>query len=515
MSDFYSSMYNPDVLTCLANLSNDEVFTPPEVANRMLDMLPEEIWHDSSATFLDPACKSGVFLREIAKRLIEGLKEEIPNLQERIDHIFHKQLYGIAITELTSLLSRRSVYCSKYPNSKYSITLFKDTSGNIRYKRIPHRWQNGKCLFCGASKSEYERGDELETHAYEWIHTTKPEEIFKMKFDVIIGNPPYQLSVNESGKGLGAIPLYQKFVEQSMKLRPRYLSMIIPSRWFAGGVGLNEFRKNMLSDKRIKTIVDYIDSNDCFPGVDINGGICYFLWQRDYNGLCSYSNIANQRISTAERKLDEFEIFIRRNEAVSIIKKVIRQNGKMLSSPGGCSPQTPYGFLSTFKGNSKKQANDDCEILSSKGWMFVEKSRVSKYRESIDQYKVLISKLSCEHAGNPDKNGMYRVLSRMELLNPGQICTQSYLVLCPTDSKNEAENCYNYLRTRFVRFMILQTLVGMNISISNFIYVPWLNFSKPWTDEELYSKYGLTEEEIAFIESMIKPMELGGDNNGN
>lgn len=187
----------------------------------------------------------------------------------------------------------------------------------------------------------------------------------------------------------------------------------------------------------------------------------------------------------------------------------------MLSSPGGCSPQTPYGFLSTFKGNSKKQANDDCEILSSKGWMFVEKSRVSKYRESIDQYKVLISKLSCEHAGNPDKNGMYRVLSRMELLNPGQICTQSYLVLCPTDSKNEAENCYNYLRTRFVRFMILQTLVGMNISISNFIYVPWLNFSKPWTDEELYAKYGLTEEEIAFIESMIKPMELGGDNNGN
>lgn len=144
MSDFYSNMYNPDVLTCLANLSNDEVFTPPEVANRMLDMLPEELWHDSSATFLDPACKSGVFLREIAKRLIEGLKEEIPDLQERIDRIFHKQLYGIAITELTSLLSRRSVYCSKYPNSKYSITLFEDTSGNIRYSgyRIAGRTAN-------------------------------------------------------------------------------------------------------------------------------------------------------------------------------------------------------------------------------------------------------------------------------------------------------------------------------------------------------------------------------------
>ena len=291
MSDFYSSMYNPDVLTCLANLSNDEVFTPPEVANRMLDMLPEELWHDSSATFLDPACKSGVFLREIAKRLIEGLKEEIPDLQKRIDHIFHKQLYGIAITELTSLLSRRSVYCSKYPNSKYSISLFDDSSGNIRYKRVPHRWQNGKCVFCGASQKEYERGDELETHAYEWIHTIKPEEIFKMKFDVIIGNPPYQMSFGlDGGNSANAKSIYNLFMERSMNLKPRYLCMITPSRWMtktAQGIP-DSWIEAMLKSNKFSIIHDYENASDCFPGVSIKGGVNYFLWERDYNGKCKY-----------------------------------------------------------------------------------------------------------------------------------------------------------------------------------------------------------------------------------
>lgn len=318
--------YNPDVLSCLANLSNDEVFTPPSVVNQMLDMLPQELFQNSKTTFLDIGCKSGVFLREITKRLIAGLAGEIPDLQTRVDHILHKQVFGIATTELTSLVSRRTLYCSKYPNCRYSTSQFKTVEGNIRFRNIPHTFVNGRCKWCGASEDQFgpkvRKG--LETHAYEFIHTDHPEEIFKMKFDVIVGNPPYQLNVGVEKENY-AIPMYHRFVSQAKKLGPRFLTMIIPARWYAGGRGLDEFRDEMLSDNRLRVIHDFPESEDCFPGVEIQAGVCYFLWKRDSPGECEVFTHMNDSVcEPMERPLLEkgCNTFIRYNRSVSILRKV-------------------------------------------------------------------------------------------------------------------------------------------------------------------------------------------------
>ena len=311
------TQYNPDVLTCLANLSNDEVFTPPKLVNEILDTLPPELFKNKDSTFLDPFCKSGVFLREIMKRLNEGLKDQIPNNQERINHICEKQLFGIAITELTALLSRRSVYCAKRANGKYSVCdVFDDEVGNIAFDHTTHSWKNGNCKYCGASEEVYARENELETHAYQFIHNNPPNFLKNMKFDVIVGNPPYQMDTGGSGRQ--AKPIYQLFVSQAKKLNPRYLTMIIPSRWFAGGMGLNEFRKEMLNDDRIRKIVDYIDARDCFPGVDIAGGVCYFLWARDSHGDCTVSSRFKEKEYISKRPLNEFNLSTRQKIKASI-----------------------------------------------------------------------------------------------------------------------------------------------------------------------------------------------------
>ncbi|MBR4234909.1 MAG: Eco57I restriction-modification methylase domain-containing protein [Clostridia bacterium] len=504
--NLFNTIYNPDVLSCIANLSNDEVFTPPDVANAMLDMLPQELFSDPNTKFLDPACKSGVFLREIAKRLLIGLEDQFPDLQERVDHIFQHQLYGIAITELTSLLSRRSLYCSKYPNSVYSVTKFDDVQGGVRFKTIPHRWSKGRCVFCGASESEYGgvKREGMETHAYEFIHTIHPQEIMKMKFDVIISNPPYQLNTTDSSKQ--AKPLYNLFVEQAKKLNPRYLTMIIPSRWFAGGMGLDEFRNTMMKDRHITRMVDYANAKECFPQNSISGGVCYFLRERDNTSACRFTNIVAGNENTEIRELNEFPVMVRYNKAVDILRKIRSKNEITLSE--FVSSISPFGLSTKVRGQSVMTANCPIKLYSSAGESYISSNDVQKGQEYFKKYKLMISQTGAEHAGEPGKDGSFRVLtSTMKPLGPNEVCTHSYLVVGPYDDNTTCENLLSYMKTRFVRFLILQAMSSIHLTKSTFVFVPNQDYSKPWDDDELFKKYNLSDDEVSFIESMIKPME--------
>lgn len=499
MSDFYKNTYNPDVLACLANLSNDEVFTPPEVANRMLDMLPEALWHDSNATFLDPACKSGVFLREIAKRLIEGLREEIPDLQERIDHIFHKQLYGIAITELTSLLSRRSVYCSKYPNSKYSVTLFDDTEGNIRYKKMQHSWKRGRCEFCGVPKKKFDREDSLETHAYEWIHTITPEDIFKMKFDVIISNPPYQL--NDGGNGKSAKPIYHHFIEQAKKLKPRYITMIIPSRWFTGGKGLDNFRKDMLTDKHIRKLVDYENFKDVFPGVDLAGGASYFLWDRDNTGKCEVINFTQSITSCVERSLDEYDIFIRQNLAVEIVRKIQENSSGKKTLSNRVSSRKPFGLPTNYP---SYDSGVPCYFIQKLGLKFAKSEDIDDSKGYLHKWKFLIPKSPIAGQTDFSKPVGFYYDGNTRVAKPGECCTESWIVAGAFDTEEEVLAYKSYIFTKTVRFLLLQTVVSQDVTKKNFCFIPDLvKYEGRYTDKMLCKMWNISEKEWNYIDSRI------------
>lgn len=508
--------YNPDILTCLASLSNDEVFTPPKIADEMLDLLPKELWSNKNAKFLDPVSKSGVFLREIAKRLMKGLEKQIPDKQERINHILNNQLYGIAITELTSLLSRRSLYCSKSANGKYSVcTEFKNIDGNIKFKGIKHIWDAGRCKYCGASQEVYDRGDELESHAYEFIHTDKPEEIlrnwkflvpssnkfsevFKMKFDVIIGNPPYQLS--DGGAQASAIPLYHKFVLQAKKLNPRFLTMIIPSRWFAGGKGLDDFRDKMLKDNRLRILHDFLNASECFPGVEIKGGVCYFLWDRDNPGLCTVkTHKENEIISEMERPLleENCDVFIRHNWAIDILKKVMSKKEKSFIDI--VSPGKPFGLRGFFNDFKESPFKDSVKLYANQKVGYISRNQILQNFEWVDKFKIYVPK--AWGIGNLQKDWV-----KPRLGEPNSCCTETYLVIGPFNSEKQTKNVISYMQTKFFHLLISFKKVTQDTWKKGYSFVPIQDFSKPWTDEELYKKYNLTKEEIGFIESMIRPM---------
>ncbi|HEX9987872.1 MAG TPA: Eco57I restriction-modification methylase domain-containing protein [Chloroflexia bacterium] len=506
---------NPDVLTCIANLSNDEVFTPPEFANRMLDTLAEawaaanggaDIWADKTVRFLDPCTKSGVFLREITSRLNKGLANEIPNLDERVNHILTKQVFGIGITHITSLLARRSVYCSKHAKGEHSIAKgFYSDDGNIWFERLEHTWVNGKCRYCGAPRAIFDREEGLETHAYAFIHTndikTRMAELFggDMQFDVIIGNPPYQL--DDGGHGRSASPIYHLFVEQAMRLDPRYLTIVIPSRWLGGGKGLGDFRARMLADDRIRKLVDYENAQEAFPGVDFAGGVCYFLWDRDTRGSCEVTNIAGDSRIIAERRLDEFPAFVRHSAAVPIIRKVTAKNEPRMSEQ--VSSRKPFGLAT----DARPEKAGDLTLRWEKGEGPYPRKKIEVGAEMIDKWKVITSYVGYDHAGNPGKDGRRRVLSRIDILPPGTICTETYLVVGSYETKIEASNLVAYMKTRFFRFLVAQFMYSHHLTKSAYDFVPVLDMTAEWTDAELAKRYNLTEDEVKFIASKIRPYE--------
>jgi hypothetical protein len=524
---------NPDVLTCIANLSNDEVFTPPAFANQMLDALAAawaagnegaDIWADKSIRFLDPCTKSGVFLREIASRLVKGLSKEIPDLQERVNHVLTKQVFGIGITQLTSLLARRSLYCSKQADGEHSIVKgFATESGNIWFDKLTHTWDAGKCRYCGVAQSIFDRDAGLETHAYAFTHTndikTRIAELFgdKMQFDVIIGNPPYQL--NTDGHGKQARPIYQQFVQQAKELDPRYLCMIIPSRWFAGGMGLDEFREAMLNDDRLRSIDDYLSASDVFSGVGLKGGVCYFLWERDNPGACRVTTrFKDWPVSEAVRPLleDGVDVFIRFNEGLSILKKVMaieaatgrlslpedRRFDQLVSSIGA------FGLDSTFRGKVDRSPND-LTVYRNGGVGYIARSEVVKGQAVFDKWKIFIGR-AAPGTGNKDTYP-HRIISTPFIGEPGSISSWTYMYIGPFDSKEEAESALSYLTCRLTRLLILLHKPSQDTTRKVYTFVPTQPWTKQWTDKDLYAKYGLDESEIEFIEKMVRPMDIASD----
>lgn len=489
-------IYNPDVLTCIANLSSDEVFTPPSVVNQMLDTLPKELWSDEKVTFLDPVSKSGVFLREITKRLIDGLESKIPNLEERIEHILRNQVFGIGITELTSLISRRSLYCSKYANGKYSIVQFDDEQGNLKYFETEHTWEKGSCKYCGVKKEIYDRGEGLESYSYPFLHIDNLEKKLNMKFDVIIGNPPYQMS--DGGNQASAIPLYHKFVLNSIKMSPRYLTMIIPSRWFSGGKGLDSFRDKMINDKRIRVLHDYINANDCFPNVEIKGGVCYFLWERDSEGKCKViTHHSNEIIDKYERYLKEegSDIFIRYNKSIPILSKIQSKGEESITKI--ISSRKPFGLPTSFKSGKK---SGEIKVFGFNQQGLIDRNQVLKNTDWIDEYKLFVPYAFGKGDGLVDR-------IKPILGPPKTCCTETYLVFGPLSSKKRIDNLNTYLNTKFLHFLVTLIKNTQHGTSKVYRYVPIQNFDEEWSDEKLYKKYGLNEEEIEFIESMIRPME--------
>ena len=547
---------NFDILETITNVGNDEVFTPRKTCDMILDSLPEEVWHNPDYKWLNPATKNGIFEREIAIRLDNGLKDIIPDMEQRRKHILQNMIYAIGQTRFTANVARRTVYYCSQANRKcdgikandghyvngYAIgngTWFDDEEGNIKTPNTNHTFlgkkEKAKCKYCGISEtSSYNDANQRERYAYEFIHFDGDELLEhlqnrffggnrKMKFDIIIGNPPYQLS--DGGAQASARPIYQLFVQQAISLKPKYISMIMPSRWMVGGKGLDEFRASFISDKHIKVLNDFMDSKVCFPSNDIKGGVCFFLWNKDYNEKCSVITHSSNGDRKSNRFLKEngCDIYIRDEILISIMNKVKALRERTFDSM--VSASKPYGFraetmLSPKKFGlpefSDKKIPGGYEIFGlgekmKRTWKYLPINYpIPKKSPCLDKYKVFIAEAyGCGAIGE--------VPSTPVLSTPGQLCTETFLEIGPFETEIEAANAIQYIKTKFFR-----TLVGIQKQTQHttqkvYRFVPIQNFTEKsdikWNvsvaliDKQLFKKYRLLQEEIEFIEKNIQEMK--------
>jgi hypothetical protein len=500
----------PDILDCLAQLSNDEVPTPPRLAQAMLDVLPSCVWSAADYRWLDPFCKSGIFLREAAVRLLEGLGEWEPNFERRRDHIYRTMLWGTSITEMTGMISRRSLYCSRDAAGRHSVVRFDTEGGNVPFVAATHTFSEGHCTVCGAPEG-LERGGGRENYAYSFIHGAYPtKELADMKFDVIVGNPPYQI---DSAGNTRTKPVYHLFVQQAILAKPRYVVMITPSRWFAGGLGLDNFRARMLSDRRMARLVDYRVEKDVFPYVNINGGVSYFLWDREHDGQCLVSHVpAGGAPSPPEpRYLNEFDLLVRQNEGVRILRKVKSRNEPTFDTR--VSSQKPFDLHTNIHGApSKDGIADPILMYGARRQSWVPRADIHKNLDWVDCWKVFLTAASDGNESFPAP--IWDIAIGPVVGRPGEICSGSYLVVYPTDTESTANAVTSFLRSRFVRFLVSLRKIAQHNDAGRFAFVPDLPMDRVWTDEELYRRYDLTDEDIAFIESQVKDLPAPAQVNG-
>lgn len=533
-----------DILETITNVGNDEVFTPRRTCDMMLDSLPEEVWHNPSYKWLNPATKNGIFEREIALRLDKGLEHVIKDREERRKHILQKMIFSIGQTKFTSNVARRTLYYCSRANRKcdglkaadghyingYAIgngSWFDSEEGNIKTPHTTHEFgKDGKCIYCRIAKtSNYMNANQREQYSYDFIHINhlvldkKLQQMFfkgdkNMKFDIIIGNPPYQLA-DGGGTGDSAKPIYNLFIDQARSLSPKYISMIIPSRWMKGGKGLDDFRKTMIEDTHIKMIYDFENSAECFPNNHIDGGVCFFVWDINYNGMVDYYYKPKDDAATFSKrylKTDASDTVVRDYKQLSILEKIVSKKEPKFSSI--VYSRNPYGFNSDFFNRKETHSEivihenpfEDCVkiygVEGKKGGSkrvsgYIESKNVRKSRDTINKYKLLFSKAFTTTATVPPE---------IILAQPNEICTETFLLIGGWKSKNEQLNCLTYMKTKFFRALLFFNRHSLNISKESFDLIPIQTFNRKWTDKDLYEKYGLSNDEINYIEKNIEEM---------